>query len=300
MREWSEKIIASKKRIAIPILNCSSMAMTVVNMDLSIEAEAFGAEIVLLEHNGRRVEGRLVSSKEEIEVLEVPSLDKGRVQEYIKSIRMIAHSVREELVISSCVGPYSLAGMLYGMGEISNALCVEPEAIKLLLDKCTVFISNYCQALKEAGADGVMLAEPAAGLLSNDLCQEFSSYFVKKIVEAVQDDSFMVVLHNCGNKGHCTAAMTSVGAMGYHFGNAIDMVAALDASPKDALVMGNIDPVSIMKQSTAAQVKQAVADILERTKDYPNYILSTGCDTPPEVPEENIIAFYEALAEFNK
>ena len=29
---------------------------------------------------------------------------------------------------------------------------------------------------------------------------------VRRIVDAVQDDSFMVVLHNCGNTGHCTDA----------------------------------------------------------------------------------------------
>ena len=37
----------------------------------------------------------------------------------------------------------------------------------------------------------------------------------------------------------------------------------------------------------------------DRTKDYKNFILSSGCDTPPEVPAANIDAFYEALDEFN-
>ena len=45
----------------------------------------------------------------------------------------------------------------------------------------------------------LIIAEPAAGLLSPEQCAEFSSPYVKKVVDAVQDDNFMVILHNCGN-----------------------------------------------------------------------------------------------------
>ena len=85
-----------------------------------------------------------------------------------------------------------------------------PRAAHELLQKCTSFIEKYCQALKETGANGVMMAEPAAGLLSNDDCLTFSSQYVRQIVERVQDDHFILILHNCGNTGHCTKAMVSV------------------------------------------------------------------------------------------
>ena len=54
-------------------------------------------------------------------------------------------------------------------------------------------------ALKATGVNGVVMAEPAAGLLSNEDCLQYSSLFVKEIIEKVQDDHFAVVLHNCGN-----------------------------------------------------------------------------------------------------
>ena len=50
----------------------------------------------------------------------------------------------------------------------------------------------------------VVTAEPAAGLLSDEDCRQYSSVFIKEIVEKVQDDHFTVILHNCGNTGHCT------------------------------------------------------------------------------------------------
>ncbi|WP_300152549.1 uroporphyrinogen decarboxylase family protein [Bacteroides sp.] len=39
-------------------------------------------------------------------------------------------------------------------------------------------------------------------------------------------------------------------------------------------------------------------ELLERTKSYPNFILSTGCDIPSHIPYENIEAFYRAVALF--
>ena len=65
-------------------------------------------------------------------------------------------------------------------------------------------------------------------LLSNEDCMQYSSVFVKRIVEEVQDSHFAVILHNCGNMGQCTQAMVATGAKGYHFGNKIDMLAALE------------------------------------------------------------------------
>ncbi len=121
-----------------------------------------------------------------------------------------------------------------------------------------------------------------------------------KIVDAVQDDGFSVVLHNCGNTGHCTDAMLRSGASALHFGNRADMVEALKACPPDLPVMGNIDPVGVMQQATPEQVYSAVSELLERTAGYVNFILSSGCDVPPNTPLKNIEAFYQALADYNE
>jgi uroporphyrinogen decarboxylase len=175
----------------------------------------------------------------------------------------------------------------------------EPDVTELLLNKCTEFLKAYCLELKKNGANGVIIAEPAAGLLSDDDCVNFSSQYIRSIVETVQDDSFIVVLHNCGNTGHCTAAMLKAGAWGYHFGNKIDMTEALNDCPPDVLAMGNLDPVSIFKSATPEMVKSATLELLNATSGYPNFVLSSGCDVPPHTSHANIEAFYGALGVYN-
>lgn len=269
-------------------------------MDLTVEAEAFGAEVRFTENEIPNVIGRLVTDAESVEALEVPSLDAGRVREYLKANTIVASRIKDKKIFGGCIGPFSLAGRLFDLSELMMAMYIEPETVTMLLDKCTAFITSYVQAMKGTGINGVILAEPAAGLVSNDDCYTYSSVYVKKIIEAVQDDSFSVVLHNCGNTGHCTDAMVRTGAAALHFGNRADMVEALKACPPDLPVMGNIDPVGIMQQSTPLQVREAVSKLLERTSEYDNFILSSGCDVPPRTPVRNIKAFYEALAEYNE
>ena len=329
INSWVSQQISNKERIAIPIMThpgieliCKKVKDAVQNgevhalaikrlnevypvaaktviMDLTLEAEAFGCQIEFQENDMPHILGRLVSNAEEIENLKVPELTAGRVAEYLKANRLTVESTKDKPVFAGVIGPFSLAGRLFDMSEIMVACYMEPEAITNLLKKCTSFILKYCLELKNIGCSGVVIAEPAAGLLSNEDCQHFSSEYIKKTVDAVQDDTFLVILHNCGNQGHCTEAMLNSGANAFHFGNAIDMVETLKNCPKDKLIMGNVDPVGVMKMSSAREVKAFVIDLLNKTSEFDNFVLSTGCDLPPHVPSENISAFFEALDDYN-
>lgn len=329
MKTWINCILENEKRIAAPIMThpgiekigkkvidavtdgqthyeaikavseaYPSAACTVI-MDLTVEAEAFGAPVHMPEDEVPSVTGRLVCDFASVEALKVPDLSAGRIQEYLKANRLAVNNLADKWVFAGCIGPYSLAGRLYDMSEIMVAIYIEPDTIHRLLEKCTEFITHYCRELKNTGATGVIMAEPAAGLLSNEDCAEFSTRYVRKIVEAVQDDRFSVILHNCGNKGQCTETMIDSGAAALHFGNAVDLTETLKKCPSDIIVMGNLDPVNLFKTATPLQVKEATAELLKKVGTYKNFVLSSGCDIPPHTPDANIRAFYEALNEYN-
>lgn len=330
MKEWIDQTIRDKRISAIPIMTHPGIELTgktvrdavtngqvhyeaikalcdkypaaaaTVIMDLTVEAEAFGAEIIFPENEVPSVSGRLLTDEAAIEKLEIPALNKGRIPEYLKANMLAARNITDRPVLAGCIGPYSLAGRLYDMSEIMMLIYINPEAATTLLQKCTDFITRYCMALKATGVNGVVIAEPAAGLLSNEDCLQYSSLFVKEIVAKVQDDNFSVILHNCGNTGNCTQAMVYTGAAAYHFGNKISMEEALKEVPADALAMGNLDPVSLFKMAGPEEMKKATLQLLEATQAYPNFVLSSGCDIPPYTPLANIDAFYSALEEFNK
>jgi uroporphyrinogen decarboxylase len=272
-----------------------SMACTVI-MDLTVEAEAFGSKITMPEDEVPSVTDRLVQDREGIEALEIPGMDAGRLPEYLLANRLAVENIKDKIVLSGCIGPFSLAGRLFGLSEIMMEIYMDPDTIHLLLDKCTRFLISYCKALKTIGTAGVFMAEPAAGLLSNEDCQTFSSDYVRQIVEALQDDRFSIILHNCGNSGQCTQAMIDSGARVLHFGNLTDMEEALRVCPPDVLVMGNLDPVGLFKLGSPQKVRESSRQLLDKAKSYHNFVISSGCDIPPHTPPENIDAFFEACA----
>lgn len=276
----------------------ASMACTVI-MDLTVEAEAFGASISFSEDEIPSVTGRLLQDAAAVKNLKVPDLSAGRIPEYVRANKLAVENIKDKPVLSGCIGPFSLAGRLYDMSEIMMAIYLEPDIVLALLEKCTQFLIEYCKELKAVGSDGIIIAEPAAGLLRNEDCITFSTDFVKKIVDSVQDDDFIVILHNCGNTGHCTDAMIKSGAKALHFGNNADMRQVLDECPSDIIVMGNIDPVGVFKMGNPELVRKATEDLLKLTKTHKNFVLSSGCDMPPFVPEENIKSFFDAVAKFN-
>ena len=329
MKSWRQEILESSYRIAIPILThpgidmigCSvreavsdgkkhflaieslakayPAAACCTIMDLTLEAEAFGAHILFPEDDIPTVEGRLLEGTESIDSLVKPSAQAARLPQMIKACSLAAQNIKDRPVFGGVIGPYSLAGRLYDMTELMIGCMCGPDAMEILLQKCTDFLISYCKELKATGINGLMIAEPAAGLISADDCMRFSTKYIQQIVKAVQDDGFIFILHNCGTSGHCADAMVATGAMGLHFGNRADMEEMLKVSPKDVLVMGNIDPVSLFLQASPEQMYQETMALLESTALYPNFVLSSGCDVPPHIPQDNITAFYKALNDFN-
>lgn len=330
MKQWVADIIHQKEVTAMPVmthpgieLNGNTVREAVCNgkvhaeavikltqayqsaaactiMDLTTEAESFGAEIAFGDEAVPAVVGHMLTDVKSINDLQVPSLSSGRIPQYLKANLLAARAIQDRPVFAGCIGPFSLAGRLYDMSEIMVLIYEHPDAAHTLLAKCTQFIEKYCEALKQTGVNGVLMAEPAAGLMSNDDCKTFSSAYVKYIVNKVQDDNFIVVLHNCGNQGHCTEAMVETGAAAYHFGNKCQMEEVIKEVPPTALAMGNLDPVSLFKDGTPEQMRKATLDLLEKTRQYPNFVLSSGCDTPPHTPIENVNEFFKALDDWNK
>ena len=267
-------------------------------MDLSVEAEAFGSPIHYSGDEVPTVTAAIIHDEEEAEALRVPEVGEGRTGECVKGIREICGLITDRPVLAGIIGPYSLAGRLLDMTEIMVLCYEEPELGETVLKKTTEFLIKYAKAFKEAGADGIAIAEPAAGLLSPGLIAEFSTPYVKQIRDAVEDDSFMILYHNCGNAVPLLDNIKEIGAAGYSFGNAIDIEEALKVMPGDSIVIGNIDPAGIIRNGTPEQIREETLALMERCCKYPNFVVASGCDIPPNTSLENIEAFFGAVDEF--
>jgi len=327
MREWIRALPGQKKALPIlsfpcvSLLGCSvrelisdsdrqaegmvrvaqrtNAAAAVSLMDLSVEAECFGARVRFSDDEVPTVTGRLIQDEDGAQALEVPPVGAARSGIYIDAIRKAVPRITDRPVFAGIIGPFSLAARLLDVTEIMNDCYDDPDMVHVVLEKATLFLIEYAKAYKEAGANGVMMAEPVSGLLSPAMEEEFSSPYVRRIVEAVQDDHFLVIYHNCGdNTPRMTESFLSMGAAAYHFGNAVDMKTMLEKFPADVPVMGNIDPAGMLRMGTSEAVREKTLALLRCCAGYANFVVSSGCDIPPLSPWENLDAFFEAVEEF--
>ena len=276
-------------------------AAAVSLMDLSLEAECFGSQIRVSDDEVPTVTGAVVTDEDEAQALAVPAVGAGRTGIYLDAMKKALERIQDRPVFAGGIGPFSLAARLLDVTEIMVDCYDEPDMVHTVMEKATQFLIAYCKAYKDLGANGVVIAEPVTGLLSPALAEEFSAPYVKRVVDAVQDDSFLVVYHNCGNAVlSMMDSILSTGAGAYHFGNAIDMADALALVPADTVVMGNIDPAGEFRNGTPESIRKATLDLLERCGGHPNFVISSGCDIPPLSKWENIDAFFAAVAEYYK
>ena len=261
-------------------------------MDLSVEAEAFGAEILFPENEIPTVSRGILSDIAEARLLAVPQVGAGRTGVYVDGVKRAKEQIKDIPVLCGVIGPYSLAGRLFDMTELMMACFDSPDDVKLLCEKCAEFITRYILAFKVAGADGVLMAEPAAGILSPDMCSEFSTPFVKKIADAVSDDNFLFGYHNCGGGVLGMAEdISSIGADLYHFGNAINLADIIPLMPEQSIVAGNLDP--LLLRGTPDAVKAEKQRIISACSGYGNFVFSSGCDIPFDAKPECLDAFFE-------
>lgn len=329
MRVWLEELLLTKRKKPFPILSFPSVSLLDVSvheligssdlqalgmkkiadtvdiaaavslMDLSVEAECFGAEISVSDGEVPTVVGRVVNNEDEARSLCVPKVGDARSGLYVEAIKKASDMITDRPVLAGIIGPFSLAARLLDVTEIMMDCYDEPDMVHIVLEKSTDFLIEYAKAYKAAGADGIIMAEPVAGLLSPMLEEEFSSPYVKKIVEAVQSDEFIVIYHNCGNNTpKMLDSILKTGASAYHFGNSVSMIEMLEKVPGDTIVMGNIDPAGVIRLGTPEIVREKTLALMDECSKYPNFVISTGCDVPPLSPWENINAFFSAVNEY--
>ncbi len=283
------------KMVADRIDSAASVSM----MDLSVEAEAFGSTTKVSDDEVPTVTGHIIDTEEDADALVVPTVQGNRTGRYVDAMKQACEMITDRPVFAGIIGPYSLAGRLLDVTEIMMLCYDEPDMVHTVLEKATAFLIEYAKAYREVGAAGVVVAEPLAGLLSPALMKEFAAPYMKRLVDAVQTDEFIVIYHNCGNAVmRLVDDIVSCGASAYHFGNAIDIGEMLEKMPEDVLVMGNIDPVACFTAGTPEQMYEETTALLRRCSGHRNFVISSGCDIPPRASWDNIDAFFAAVKDF--
>ncbi len=267
-------------------------------MDLSVEANALGMFTVFPQEDSATVVQHNIDLVEKILERKINISFDSRLQGYVETIRLARLCFPEHIIKGAYVtGPYTLAGLIMGAEEAAMTALMEPDKMMKLCEFTIERILEYIRLLTGAGAQLICVLEPSAVMLGPDEFQRFSADFIKHIVNNYKYTDISTVYHTCGNTMHLIEKMvdSQVDALSLDSHDmGVDLTEVAKRINNDCILIGNISPTGTILHGTPDQVKKEVNDFLKSMDFFKNFILSTGCDLPQEVPIENIEAFMEA------
>lgn len=271
-------------------------------MDLSVEANALG-EYTLFPKQEAAVVAKHEFQMEDLEHLRKINISfDSRLNCYVETMKLMRIGLPKEVLKGAYVtGPYTLAALIMGAKEAAMATKWQPEELHKLCDFTSEKIQEYTRLLLTAGADIICILEPSAVMLGPKSFGEFSASYVKQIINSCGYNKVNTVYHVCGNAMHAVEKMVESGVQGLSLDSkeaGIKLGEAVKRIPESVVIIGNINPVQTMLFGTPEDVSKEVIELLDIMKDYPNFILSTGCDLPREAPRANIEAFMKAGREY--
>jgi len=254
-------------------------------MDLTLEAEALGAEI---EFKGDFPAIYKHHIPEEVEFDE----GRGRVGEFIRAVRILHEELGGRLFIGAYVtGPLTMAVELLGSREVMRWLVGKGGMAGGLLPKLSKFASEYARALVDAGADGVMILEPCCALASPRA--------FKRVIPLINEVCYIITskgaypfLHVCGDTAHLLSLFPEISASVYQVDSMVSLRKAREALG-DKCLMGNVDTSLLLTGDEKSIISAARKCVGEAGECY--YILSAGCEVPPRTPPDNLKALIRAV-----
>ncbi len=202
---------------------------------------------------------------------------------------------REILVGASQWGPFTLAGLLFGVETVMRGIYKDPAAVHRVLSFAAELSYEYLAPFIAGGAEILSVAEPTASgdLISRSQFEAFALPYLTDVVQRLRRDGAKICVHICGN---ITSRLDLVASTGADLVS-VDFKVALDDCARTlggtVAFAGNLNPVAVMQLGTPSDVVDAGRRALAAAGESSSFILMPGCDIPPAVSLENIRAMVE-------
>ncbi len=267
-------------------------------MDTALEAEAMGCRLEFPEGQYPDVTACALSPDTPIGELAPPDPRRdGRLPELLRATGLLRSELDGEApVVAVVLGPMSLAGQLMGTETALYLAVDEPERFEELLDLTTEVARRHGQALFSAGAQVAVVFEPAASpvVVPAAFFRELLAPRIAALFAAYKAAGALATwLHVAGDVTPILPYYERTGADIVNLDYEVDPDEAGRILPH-ACLDGNVRSLAFVldvADEVAAEGRRLVARLAGRG----GFILSSGCEIPPEARPENIAALVSAV-----
>ena len=267
-------------------------------MDTSVETEAAGS--VLKYHAGGypTVKSYALPDPDDLERLPVPDpLRDGRMPEILEAARILRNDVGDETLVVGCVlGPLTVTTQLMGMQNALYCAIDEPDTFAEVLDYATILAGEFGKAQIEAGVHLPVVFDPSASpaVVPPVFFREFELPRLRVLFAGLKKHgSAANWLHIAGPAAPILPFYPEAGVEIANFDYPVSAADAQAALPSTCLD-GNIKPLSFV-DADPGEITREAGRLLDQFAGRGKFILSSGCEIPPESRPENVEALVRAV-----
>lgn len=253
------------------------------------ETAAFGADVHFPADSVPQCRQAIVKSIEDARQLKHPDIYKAeRTLDRIKGAREYRKRIGDAVpVIGWIEGPLAETCDLAGVNETLLNLMMEPDLVRILIDKTTVTAKEFAKAQVEAGCDIIGMGDAICSQISDDQYREFVREKHREIVNYIHSLGAAVKIHICGDITHLLPDLKEVNPDILDLDWMVDMDHAFDILGDEIIRCGNLDPVRVIEQHSADDLAVRVRELCSKEKDK-RFILSGGCEITVNTPAANL------------
>ena len=260
--------------------------------DPAHEAADCGASIIYKRDSPPAIDNQnaLLADKTGLVNLKMPDpVGGGRMRDRVKAAALFKEEVGGDKIIEGWIeGPCAEGADLRGIDAIMMDFYDDPGFIRDLFEFVIEMELNFAKYQIEAGVDVMGIGDAAASLVGPKLYEEFVWSYEKKLIDGVHKLGAAIRLHICGDTRGILAGMGRLGCEIVDLDYLSPVWEAREKMGQGQVLLGNIDPVSVLQDGTEKEIYQAIEGCHHRAGS--NFIVGAGCEVTRDTPPENLRA----------
>lgn len=228
------------------------------------------------------------------------------LEEFMEPMARLIKSSSPDVFLGCDVSPcvFEMYWRLRGMEQTFLDMALRPELAETMFSRCgDLAVQLSAEACRRFRLDWLWTGDDVSGqqslMMSPEQWRRMIRPHLARIVEVGRAAGLPVAYHCCGNLRPIIGDLIEIGITVL---NPIQNTCSeMDPGElkrefgRDLAFMGGIDTQDLLPNGTAEEVRRATAELIEvMMADGGGYILAASHTVPPETPDENIFAMFEA------
>lgn len=266
-------------------------------MDANVETEAAGSVLQYSPNQYPVIKKHALTPDASWDRMAIPDPKQAcRMPEVLKALCLLRKELGNAVAVVGCIlGPFTLATQLLGLERTLYLAIDNSSRLAQLMDFATEVVIRFGLAQLEAGAHLVMVFDPSASpaVVPPNFFREFELPRLQRVFQALSRAGTAANwLHIAGPAASILPYYISAGVDIANFDYEVSATEAMSRLPATCFD-GNIKSL-LFVEGGPAEIAAEAAALLLAFRDRRGFILSSGCEIPPEAKPENITALVRA------